>query len=181
MVWSGLQGFRASFSYVLGHLRRLLMHVAGVPAHLAAPYAVHSWKTRALQLEVASEARRAWGHHRAKEPGAAMVASRDDVLPALQAQLHVIKAVRAGWTPWAPQARGGLQPLQELPLPQMQRDELVVPPWLVTFRDTDGSDATASESGSGATARVRRRTWMQRQSLRRLAMRQNKGSTVLMW
>ena len=155
---AGPQGFRASFSYVLGHLRRLLIQIAGVPANMAAAYALHSLKTTplswALQLEVASDARRAWGHHRAKESGAAMVAkySRDDVLPALRAQFHVIKAVRAGWTPWAPQARGGLQPLQELPLPQVQRDELVAPPWLATFRGADDSDETASESDSGASS-----------------------------
>ena len=80
---------------------------------MVAAYAVHSLTTTplswALQLEVVSDARRAWGHHRAKEPGAAMVAkySRNDVLPAFRAQFHVIKAVRADWTPWAPQAPGG--------------------------------------------------------------------------
>ena len=98
------QGFRASFSYALGHLRRLLIHVSGAPANVAAAYAVHSLKATplswALQLEVASDARRAWGHHRAKKPEPATVAkySRDDVLPALRAQFHVMKAARAGWT-----------------------------------------------------------------------------------
>ena len=126
---------------------------------MVAAYAVHSLTTTplswALQLEVVSDARRAWGHHRAKEPGAAMVAkySRNDVLPAFRAQFHVIKAVRADWTPWAPQApETALQPLQELPLPQVQRDELVAPPWLATFRGADDSDETASESDSGASS-----------------------------
>ena len=82
-------------------------------------YTLHSLKVTplscALQLNIDNESRRLWGHHRCRESGAAMASkySRDDVLPALRAQLAVLQAICNGWVPLTPQARGGQRPLVE--------------------------------------------------------------------
>ena len=112
-------GDRASYTYALGHFRRLLVQRGGVPAEYVQVYTLHSLKVTplswALQLNIDKESRRLWGHHRCRESGAAMASkySRDDVLPALRAQLAVLQAIRNGWVPLTPQARGGQRPLVE--------------------------------------------------------------------
>ena len=113
------KGARASYTFALGHLRRILVQYGGVPAELVHRYTLHSLKvtplTWALQLEADKEGRRLWGHHRSTDGASRMVAkySRDDVLPALRVQLLVLKSIRAGWVPMAAQGRGGKTPLAE--------------------------------------------------------------------
>lgn len=91
----------------------------GKPASAPTAARLHSLKVTglswALQLDIEATARKAWGHHRSKESGEKMVAkySRDDVLPALRAQLQVLKALRRGWVPLTPQARGGMEGMLE--------------------------------------------------------------------
>ena len=109
-------GDRASYTYALGHFRRLLVQRGGVPAEYVQMYTLHSLKVTplswALQLNIDKESRRLWGHHRCRESGAAMASkySRDDVLPALRARvasytqwLGSIDTASAGWA----EATGG--------------------------------------------------------------------------
>ena len=71
-----------------------------------------------LQLDVDVHQRLLWGHHRSVDSGSKMVTkySRDDVLPALRAQLRVLQAIRGGWVPLAPQSRGAQHPVAETAL-----------------------------------------------------------------
>ena len=115
-------GGRASFTYTQAQLRRLLVCVAKVPEYAVSIYTLRSLKVTGLcwglQLDIDGRCRRLWGHHRAREAGEAMVQKygRDDVLPALRAQLVVARAIRGGWCPLTPQARGARQPCPEEPL-----------------------------------------------------------------
>ena len=119
---AGPRGARANFAYALGMFRRLLVSVGGVPSAQASSYTLHSLKTTGLswglQLDVDVHQRRLWGHHRSVDSGSKMVTkySRDDVLPALRAQLRVLQAIRGGWVPLAPQSRGAQHPVAETAL-----------------------------------------------------------------
>ena len=115
----GPSGARASFAYALGQFRKLLVAIGGLSTAQARNYTLHSLKTTgltwALQLDVDHVQRRLWGHHRGGDSGSKMTTkySRDDVLPALRAQLKVLDSVRGGWVPLTPQARGSLPPVPE--------------------------------------------------------------------
>ena len=63
------------------------------------------------QLDLPLAARTPQGHHALA--GSMQLYSRDDVWPALRAQLSVWEAVHRGFTPMLPQHRGGQAPLQE--------------------------------------------------------------------
>ena len=63
------------------------------------------------QLDLPLSARTFQGHHALA--GSMQLYSRDDVWPALRAQLSVWEAIQRGFTPMLPQHRGGQNPLQE--------------------------------------------------------------------
>lgn len=146
-------GDRASYTYALGHFRRLLVQRGGVPAEYVQMYTLHSLKVTplswALQLNIDKESRRLWGHHRCRESGAAMASkySRDDVLPALRAQLAVLQAIRNGWVPLTPQARGGQRPLVEKGLSCGLAPLKTVPLGLAPYVE-GGTGCSAASQGS---------------------------------
>ena len=135
------------------------MQRAGIPREAAFSFTLHSLKVTglswALQLDIEATARKAWGHHRSKESGEKMAAkySRDDVLPAVRAQLQVLKALRCGWVPLTPQARGGATPVEETALDLSCKDMLEYPkaldPFLARSASTEMSD-TESDSESAS-------------------------------
>ena len=153
-VFQAPPGGCASFSFVLGNLRRLLTEKGHVPEKLASNYSLHSLKVTglfwALQVDVDAICRRCWGHHRAKESGERMAAkySRDDVLPALRAQLKVLRSIRAGWCPLTPQARGSKEPLKEVSLINMVASPLALPAGLEPLPGHSGSDTEKESSNS---------------------------------
>jgi len=159
----GPQGVRATFAYTLASLRRLLLQRAGIPREAAFSFTLHSLKVTglswALQLDIEATARKAWGHHRSKESGEKMAAkySRDDVLPALRAQLQVLKALRRGWVPLTPQARGGAMPVEETVVDLSCKDALeyakALDPFLARSASTQMSDTESdSESASASSS-----------------------------
>ena len=161
-VFQAPQGGCASFSFVLCNLRRLLMEKGHVPEKHAWNYSLHSLKVTglswALQVDVDPSSRRFWGHHRAKESGERMAAkySRDDVLPALRAQLKVLRSIRAGWCPLTPQARGGKEPLKEVNITSAAAAPLVIPaglepPAVQGESDTDSESSRSSSSSSSSS------------------------------
>ena len=111
----GQQGFSpASYAQTLLRLRNFLQE-AGMPQAQALSYTLHSLKVTMLswmaQLDLPLSARTLQGHHALA--GSMQLYSRDDVWPALRAQLSVWEAVARGFTPMLPQHRGGQNPLQE--------------------------------------------------------------------
>ena len=81
--------------------------------------------------------------------------SRDDVLPALRAQLHVLRAIRRGWFPLTPQARGAKSPLQEVGIDVSNSAPLLVPPGVDPVGEqvdagTDTEDTSNSSSCSSS-------------------------------
>ncbi|CAE7241641.1 unnamed protein product [Symbiodinium microadriaticum] len=116
----GTQGFSpASYAQTLLRLRHFLQE-SGMRPEQAANYTLHSLKVTMLswmaQLDLPLPARTLQGHHALA--GSMQLYSRDDVWPALRAQLAVWEAVHRGFTPMLPQHRGGQNPLQEA-LPAM--------------------------------------------------------------
>ena len=116
-LWNEAGFSPASYSQTLGKLREYLVK-SGIPAGQAQQYTLHSLKTTFLsymsQLSIPLAARFLQGHH--KPPGSAQLYSRDDVWPALRAQLLLWRAVHAGFRPARPQHRGGQAPLAEPPV-----------------------------------------------------------------
>ncbi|CAE7460662.1 ppsC, partial [Symbiodinium sp. KB8] len=83
--------------------------------------AAHSLKCTLLswarQLHLDSDLRRIQGHHRQSgSDRSASLYSRDDILPMLRLQRLVVDAVRSGFLPLQPMARGLAEPLPELPV-----------------------------------------------------------------
>eukprot|EP00439_Symbiodinium_sp_Y106_P042648 s1819_g5.t1 len=141
---------------------KLLVQVGGIPPDVVvvvvvvvADFTLHSLKATplswAVQLEIRSEARRIWGHHRARCPGEAMVEkySRDDVIQALRAQLTTLTCVKQRWRPLAAQGRGGRHPVAELPLAAKPSGLQETVPGLRPFRAARAShdDLTTSLRG----------------------------------
>ena len=161
---TGPGGARANFAYALGLLRKLLVSVGGVLPEQACNYTLHSLKTTglswALQLDVDHTQRRLWGHHRGRDSGAKMASkySRDDVLPALRAQLHVLHHVRQGWVPLTPQARGSSPPASEtvpaqpLPLLSWIPNGLQVPAYQVRCNADNGSETEDDSESSSSSS-----------------------------
>ena len=87
-LWNELGFSPASYSQTLGKLREYLVK-SGIHAGQAQQYTLHSLKTTFLsymsQLSIPLAARFLQGHR--KPPGSAQLYSRDDVWPALHAQL----------------------------------------------------------------------------------------------
>ena len=111
----GQQGFSpASYAQTLLRLRNFLQE-AGIPQAQALSYTLHSLKVTMLswmaQLDLPLSARTLQGHHALA--GSMQLYSRDDVWPALRAQLSVWEAIQRGFTPMLPQHWGGQNPLQE--------------------------------------------------------------------
>ena len=111
----GKQGFSpASYAQTLLRLRNFLQE-SGIPPAQAAGYTLHSLKVTMLswmaQLDLPLPARTLQGHHALA--GSMQLCSRDDIWPALRAQLSVWEAIQQGFTPMLPQHRGGQNPLQE--------------------------------------------------------------------
>ena len=104
----------ASYAQTLCRLRQLLLEAA-VPASQVGAYTLHSMKSTYLswmaQLNLPLSARFLQGHH--KIPGSAQLYSRDDIWPALRAQLLLWRSLHGGFRPLCPQHRGGQQPLAE--------------------------------------------------------------------
>ena len=71
--------------------------------------------------------------------------SRDDVIQALRAQSTTLTCVKQGWQPLAPQARGGRQPVAELPLAVKTS---VLQETVPGLRARGAHDETESESDS---------------------------------
>ena len=102
-------------------LQQSWMGEARMSKDQARAYSLHGLKCTALswarQLGVPEELRREQGHHRA---GAGTTStrlySRDDVWGPLQLQAKLVAAVRGGWRPLTPQARGAMPPLSEPPV-----------------------------------------------------------------
>ena len=118
----GKQGFRpASYAQTLLRLRNFLQE-SGIPQAQALGYTLHSMKVTMLSwmaqldLPLPARARTLQGHHALA--GSMQLYSRDDIWPALRAQLSVWEALQRGFTPMLPQHRGGQNPLQEsVPVP----------------------------------------------------------------
>ena len=111
----GKQGFSpASYAQTLLRLRNFLQE-SGIPQAQALGYTLHSMKVTMLswmaQLDLPLPARTLQAHHALA--GSMQLYSRDDVWPALRAQLSVWEAIHKGFTPMLPQHRGGQNPLQE--------------------------------------------------------------------
>eukprot|EP00435_Cladocopium_sp_Y103_P058443 s1619_g20.t1 len=161
---AGPGGSRANFAYALGLFRKLLVSVGGVLPEQACNYTLHSLKTTglswALQLEVDHVQRRLWGHHRGRDSGTKMANkySRDDVLPALRAQLHVLRHVRLGWVPLTPQGRGSSPPAPETapaqPLPQLSwiPNGLQVPACQAVCNEDNGSETEDDSESSSSSS-----------------------------
>ena len=116
----GTQNFSpASYAQTLLRLRCFLQE-SGMQPEQAANYTLHSLKVTMLswmaQLDLPLPARTLQGHHALA--GSMQLYSRDDVWPALRAQLAVWEAVHRGFIPMLPQHRGGQNPLREA-LPTM--------------------------------------------------------------
>ena len=112
----GQQGFSpASYAQTLLRSLRNFLQEAGIPQAQALSYTLHSLKVTMLswmaQLDLPLSARTLQGHHALA--GSMQLYSRDDVWPALRAQLSVWEAIQRGFTPMLPQHRGGQNPLQE--------------------------------------------------------------------
>ena len=94
---------------------RNFLQEADIPQAQALSYTLHSLKVTMLswmaQLDLPLSARTLQGHHALA--GSMQLYSRDDVWPALRAQLSVWEAIQRGFTPMLPQHRGGQNPLQE--------------------------------------------------------------------
>ncbi|CAE7349677.1 unnamed protein product [Symbiodinium sp. CCMP2592] len=106
----------ATYSQALQKLRHWLT-LSGIEQHQASQYTLHSLKTTFLswmsQLSIPLASRFLQGHH--KTPGSAQLYSRDDVWPALRAQLLLWRSIHSGFRPARPQHRGGQSPLAEPP------------------------------------------------------------------
>ncbi|CAE7036464.1 unnamed protein product [Symbiodinium sp. CCMP2592] len=106
----------ATYSQALQKLRYWLT-LSGIEPHQASQYTLHSLKTTFLswmsQLSIPLASRFLQGHH--KTPGSAQLYSRDDVWPALRAQLLLWRSIHSGFRPARPQHRGGQSPLAEPP------------------------------------------------------------------
>ncbi|CAE7270674.1 unnamed protein product [Symbiodinium sp. CCMP2592] len=104
----------ATYSQALQKLRHWLT-LSGIEPHQASQYTLHSLKTTFLswmsQLSIPLASRFLQGHH--KTPGSAQLYSRDDVWPALRAQLLLWRSIHSGFRPARPQHRGGQSPLAE--------------------------------------------------------------------
>ena len=107
-------------------LRGLLLRHWRIFSQAAAPaafglVAAHSLKCTVLswarQLHVDSDLRRIQGHHRQSGSDRSVsLYSRDDILPMLRLQRLVVDAVRSGFRPLQPMARGLGEPLPDFPV-----------------------------------------------------------------
>ena len=107
-------------------LRGLLLKHWRLLCHDPAPaafglVAAHSLKCTLLswarQLHLDSDLRRIQGHHRQSGSDRSVsLYSRDDILPMLRLQRLVVDAVRSGFRPLQPMARGLSQPLPDFPV-----------------------------------------------------------------
>ena len=107
-------------------LRGLLLKHWRLLCHDPAPaafglVAAHSLKCTLLswarQLHLDSDLRRIQGHHRQSGSDRSVsLYSRDDILPMLRWQRLVVDAVRSGFRPLQPMARGLSQPLPDFPV-----------------------------------------------------------------
>ena len=138
----------ASYSQTLCNLRCFLVR-AGIPSQQARTYTLHSLKTTFLswmaQLSLPLSSRFLQGHH--KPPGSAQLYSRDDVWPALKAQVLLWRAIHSGFRPARPQHRGGQTPLTEPPLELAGTSRAAFLPQLKCFHiEDDASDFLTKES-----------------------------------
>ena len=138
----------ASYSQTLCKLRCFLVR-AGITAQQARTYTLHSLKTTFLswmaQLSLPLSSRFLQGHH--KPPGSAQLYSRDDVWPALKAQVLLWRAIHSGFRPARPQHRGGQTPLTEPPLELAGTSWSALSPQLKCFHiEDDASDFLTKES-----------------------------------
>ena len=85
-----------------------------VTQHEASSFTLHSLKcallSAAAQLRLPEDSRRLQGHRRLSS---ALLYSRDDTIEALWVQSELASAIRRGWRPPRPMARGGQRPTVE--------------------------------------------------------------------
>ena len=128
----------ASYAQTLLRLRQLL-EMSGLPASQWCAYTLHSMKSTFLswmaQLEIPLTSRFLQGHHQV--PGSAQLYSRDDIWPALRAQLLLWKAIHSGFMPMRPQHRGGQVPVQE---PRFDVSGFQWREWPITLRCFEVND-----------------------------------------
>ena len=151
----GPSGDRASFTFALSQLRRLLVSVGKLPVEAVGVYTLHSLKVTGLswgvQVDIDSVWQRLWGHHRSRDSGEAMAQKygREDVLPALRGQLAVVQAIRGGWVPLTPQVRGARRPVPECRLAFKTAKLEIIPMGLsAAERSEDDTDAESESDGS---------------------------------
>ena len=127
----------------------------------AASFTLHSLKcsllSAAAQLRLPEDSRRLQGHH----ISSALLCSRDDTIEALWVQSELASAIRRGWRPPRPMARGGQHPTvepvfqvpQESPPGQLELPSL--PPSLARFlyyREVDNLLSAALNTDEEALA-----------------------------
>ena len=103
---------------LLKHWRLLTQEAAPAAFGLVAAHSLKctllSW---ARQLHLDSDMRRIQGHHRQSGSDRSVsLYSRDDILPMLRLQRLVVDAVRSGFRPLQPMARGLAEPLPDFPV-----------------------------------------------------------------
>ena len=125
VMWSEEEFAPLSYSQALRRLRMLIEAFSGALA--AESYTLHSAKCTFLswmsERLLTPESRRLQGHHRS---GSTQLYSRDDTWCALDAQQSLLSAIRQGWLPSTPIARGAQAPLRsdpvDLAVPDVPRD-----------------------------------------------------------
>ena len=119
-------------------------------------YTLHGLKTTVLswarQLGLSEELRREQGHHRVGAGSASTrLYSRDDVWGPLFLQGRLVAAMREGWRPLRPQARGALPPAVEAPV-TLPSSEVVLPPRPSQAASEPGDDSTSGSSVDASDA-----------------------------
>ena len=108
-----------TYTTALANFRRCIVVHGGLDAGQANLFALHSLKATVLYwanlLAVSEVERAAQGHHKcALIPKCVPKYGRDDLVPQIRCQQHVLEAVARGWEPVVPLKRG----LVELPMVQ---------------------------------------------------------------
>ena len=127
--------YASAMCAVRNMLRSSMLDQFAASAFAASTYTLHCAKTTLLswskQLAVAEDLRREQGHHRVGAGGTSVrLYSRDDVWGPLRLQFQIVSALRSGWRPLTPQARGARPPLPEPPV--SLDGEAVCPPALLS-------------------------------------------------
>ena len=151
-TWEASEFAPMSYGQALRILRILLSRQGRALPVQAQSYTLHSCKATFLsymsQLCLDSEARRKQRHH---SGGSVALYSRDDTHEALQAQRRVLMALRQGWRPALPIARGAQRPLLEADVSlEMANIQGVEIHYRFTFASSGGSVARPAPAAAPA-------------------------------